>query len=216
MSRQWTFLDSHFRHSVSSVSTDWFDRPVMTGPHVRLEPLTEDHAEGLLEAGKDPGVWTWLSVRQPEGPGRGAGDGRQGAGRPDPPRVGQLDPATGEVAGTTSYYEIDPVHRAVYIGHTWIGARWQRTGLNTGSKLLMAGRAFDVLGAHRVGWHTDMLNTRSRAAIERLGATFEGALRAHRVRPDGTLRDTAVYSVTASEWPAVREGLTSRNYSDQA
>src|SRR4051812_31253256 len=123
----------------------------------------------------------------------------------------QLDPVTGEVAGTTSYYDIDPVHRAVCIGYTWIGARWQRSGLNTNAKLLLVGRAFEELGAHRVGWHTDMLNARSRAAITRLGATFEGSLRAHRVRPDGTLRDTAVSSVIAPEWPAVREGLTSRN-----
>jgi RimJ/RimL family protein N-acetyltransferase len=183
----------------------------MTGPHVRLEPLTEDHAAGLLEAGKDPAIWTWLSIRQPT-----TWDEARtmvAATLADPNRRAwvQLDPVTGEVAGTTSYYDIDPVHRAVYIGYTWIGARWQRTGLNTDAKLLLIGRAFDDLGAHRVGWHTDALNTRSRAAIERLGATFEGVLRHHRVRPDGTLRDTAVYSVTASEWPAVREGLTSRN-----
>jgi N-acetyltransferase len=193
------------------VTTDWFDRPVMTGPHVRLEPLTLDHAEGLLEAGKDPAIWTWLSVFQPTT----LDEAREFVTKAlaDPKRHAwvQVDPKTGEVAGTTSYYEIDPVHRAVYIGHTWIGARWQRTGLNTNSKLLLIGRAFDDLGAHRVGWHTDMLNARSRAAILRLGATFEGSLRAHRVRPDGTLRDTAVYSVTAPEWPAVREGLTSGN-----
>lgn len=193
------------------MSTDWYDRPVMTGPHVRLEPLTEDHAAGLHEAGEDPAIWTWLSILQPTTP--------EGARRmvaevlADPTRRAwaQVDPATGEVAGTTSYYDIDPVHRAVYIGYTWIGARWQRTALNTNAKLLLISRAFEVLGAHRVGWHTDALNARSRAAIERLGATFEGVLRAHRVRPDGTLRDTAVYSVTAPEWPAVREGLTSRN-----
>ncbi|HWO58417.1 MAG TPA: GNAT family protein [Umezawaea sp.] len=183
----------------------------MTGPHVRLEPLTEDHVEGLHEAGKDPAVWTWLGMTQPKTVDetwvmviKALTDLTR------LPWV-QIDPATGEVAGTTSYYEVDPVHRGVYIGHTWIGTRWQRTGLNTGSKLLMMGRAFDTLGAHRVGWHTDVLNARSRAAIERLGATFEGTLRAHRVRPDGTLRDTAVYSLTAPEWPAVRERLTSGN-----
>jgi len=199
------------RHSVSTVTTDWFDRPVMTGPHVRLEPLTEDHAEGLLAAGEDPAIWTWLSVPQPTTLDEMRAFVTKALADPNRRAWVQLDPRTGEVAGTTSYYEIDPVHRAVYIGHTWIGARWQRTGLNTNSKLLLIGRAFDDLGAHRVGWHTDMLNTRSRAAISRLGATFEGSLRAHRVRPDGTLRDTAVYSVTAPEWPAVREGLTSGN-----
>ncbi|MFD9735872.1 GNAT family N-acetyltransferase [Umezawaea sp. NPDC059074] len=183
----------------------------MTGPHVRLEPLTEDHAEGLLAAGKDPAIWTWLSVLQPTTLDEMRAFVTKALADPNRRAWVQLDPATGEVAGTTSYYEIDPVHRGVYIGHTWIGPRWQRTGLNTGAKLLLIGRAFDDLGAHRVGWHTDMLNARSRAAITRLGATFEGSLRAHRVRPDGTLRDTAVYSVTAPEWPAVREGLTSGN-----
>ena len=194
-----------------SVSTDWFDRPVMTGPHVRLEPLTEDHVEGLHEAGKDPAVWPWLGMVQPTTVDETRAMVAKALADPHRRAWAQVDPATGEVAGTTSYYEVDPVHRGVYIGHTWIGTRWQRTGLNTGSKLLMMGRAFDVLGAHRVGWHTDMLNAQSRTAIERLGATFEGTLRAHRVRPDGTLRDTAVYSVTAPEWPAVRKGLTSGN-----
>ncbi|MCS7484218.1 GNAT family N-acetyltransferase [Umezawaea endophytica] len=183
----------------------------MTGPHVRLEPLTEDHAEGLHEAGEDPAVWTWLGMVQPTTVDETRAMVVKALADPNRLPWVQIDPATGEVAGTTSYYDVDPVHRAVHIGHTWIGARWQRTGLNTNAKLLLMGRAFDVLGAHRVGWHTDVLNTRSRAAIERLGATYEGTLRAHRVRPDGTLRDTAAYSVTAPEWPAVREGLTSGN-----
>lgn len=193
------------------VSADWFDRPVMTGPHVRLEPLAEDHAGGLLAAGEDPGIWTWLSVVQPTSLDEARRMVTKALADPNRRAWAQIDPATGEVAGTTSYYEIDPTHRGVYIGHTWIGARWQRTGLNRNAKLLLIGRAFDVLGALRVGWHTDALNVRSRAAIERLGATFEGTLRHHRVRPDGTLRDTAVYSITAPEWPAAREGLTRRN-----
>jgi RimJ/RimL family protein N-acetyltransferase len=193
------------------VNIDWYDRPVLTGRHVRLEPLTEDHAAGLLEAGKYPAIWTWLGILQPTNPAGARAMVAKALADPNRRAWVQIDAGTGEVAGTTSYYEIDPVHRGVYIGHTWIGTRWQRTGLNTDAKLLLMGRAFDVLGAHRVGWHTDMLNAKSRAAITRLGGTFEGALRAHRVRPDGTLRDTAVYSVTAPEWPSVREVLTSRN-----
>ncbi|WP_245886072.1 GNAT family N-acetyltransferase [Umezawaea tangerina] len=193
------------------MTTDWFDRPVLTGPHVRLEPLTPEHAEGLFEAGKDPDIWTWLADLQPGTLAEARALVTKALADPNRRAWAQVDPATGEVAGTTSYYDVDPVHRAVYIGHTWIGPRWQRTGMNTNSKLLLVARAFDDLGALRVGWHTDMLNSRSRAAIERLGATFEGTLRAHRIRPDGTLRDTAVYSVTAPEWPSVRAGLTSRN-----
>jgi RimJ/RimL family protein N-acetyltransferase len=192
------------------VSDEWSERPVLVGRHVRLEPLTEQHAERLHEAGKDPAIWTWLSVRQPADL---AATRRYLAGAlamPGRLAFAQVDAVTGEVAGTTSYYEIDPKHGGLYIGHTWIGARWQRTALNTEAKLLLLTRAFEVLGAHRVGWHTDLSNERSQRAIERLGARREGVLRAHRIRPDGTLRDTVVYSVTAPEWPAVRDGLAQR------
>ncbi|RKT52122.1 GNAT family N-acetyltransferase [Saccharothrix australiensis] len=185
----------------------WYDRPTLVGEHVRLEPLTLDHAEGLLEAGKDPDVWTWLSVRQP----RTVAEARTMVERiladPDRRAWAQIDPRTGEVAGTTSYYEIDPVNRGLYIGYTWIGTRWQRTALNSNAKLLLLTRAFEDLGAHRVGWHTDGRNERSQRAIERLGATREGLLRVHRVRPDGSLRDTVVYSMTADEWPAAKAAL---------
>ncbi|SDD81848.1 Protein N-acetyltransferase, RimJ/RimL family [Actinokineospora iranica] len=178
----------------------------MAGRFVRLEPLTEAHVAGLYEAGKDPDVWTWLSAGRP----RALGDMRAQVADAiaDPVRFPfvQFD-ANGEIAGTTSYYEVDQRHRAVWIGHTWIGARWQRTALNTESKLLLMSRAFDEFGALRVGWHTDVRNERSRRAIERLGARQEGVLRAHRIRPDGTLRDTVCYSVIAPEWPAVRDRL---------
>ncbi|MFI9810585.1 GNAT family N-acetyltransferase [Saccharothrix variisporea] len=186
----------------------WYDRPTLTGEHVRLEPLGPHHAEGLLEAGKDPEIWRWLSVRQP----RSLQEAQDmvAAILDDPNRRAwaQIDPHTEEVAGTTSYYEIDPKHRGLYIGYTWIGARWQRTALNRNAKLLLLTRAFEDLGAHRVGWHTDARNERSQRAIERLGATREGVLRVHRVRPDGTLRDTVVYSMTAEEWPAAKARLS--------
>lgn len=193
------------------MTDDWYDRPVLSGRHVRLEPLTEAHAEGLLAAGKDPEIWRWLSVGQPTDLTQAQQMVANTLADPARRAWAQIDLATGEVAGTTSYYDIDPRHRAVYIGHTWIGSRWQRTGLNTDAKILLLTRAFETLGAHRVGWHTDLNNLQSQRAIERLGATREGVLRAHRVRPDGTLRDTVVYSVTAPEWPSVHSGLTSRN-----
>ncbi|XVS64785.1 GNAT family N-acetyltransferase [Actinosynnema sp. CA-299493] len=187
---------------------NWYDRPVLTGDHVRLEPLTPDHVEGLHEAGKDPDVWTWLSTTQPAT----VEDTRAYVERSlaDPTRLAwaQIDPRTNEVAGTTSYYEIDPANRGLYIGHTWIGARWQRTALNTNAKFLLLRHAFEDLGALRVGWHTDLRNERSQRAIERLGATREGVLRVHRIRPDGTLRDTVVYSMTSNEWPDLKAKLT--------
>ncbi|MEU5693514.1 GNAT family protein [Actinosynnema sp. NPDC020468] len=188
----------------------WYDRPVLEGPHVRLEPLQPRHAEGLFEACGDPAIWQWLSVARPATVEDMRVIVEDSIGTPNRLAWAQVDPATGEVAGTTSYYEIDPRHRGLYIGFTWIGARWQRTALNTNAKYLLLGHAFETLGAHRVGWHTDHRNDRSQKAIERLGATKEGVLRVHRVRPDGTLRDTVVYSMTAAEWPAVKERLEQR------
>jgi RimJ/RimL family protein N-acetyltransferase len=195
------------------MSSAWFDQPVLTGYHVRLEPLGPEHAEGLLEAGKDPEVWQWLNVRQPAGLAEARrmveDDLAAMTAGSRLPWV-QIDAVTGEVAGTTSYYEIEPAHRGLCIGHTWIGTRWQRTGLNTESKLLLLERAFDTLGAIRVGWHTHHRNERSQRAIERLGAVREGVLRSHRIRPDGSVRDTVCYSMIASEWPAARDRLRAR------
>ncbi|MGW0564251.1 GNAT family N-acetyltransferase [Streptomyces sp. NPDC003016] len=196
-----------------SSSSAWFERPTLTGRYVRLEPLTTGHAEGLFEALKDPAVWTWLSKKQPAGAAgmRKIVEGllaKQEKG--DSVALAQIDVATGEVAGSTSYYEIEPAHRGIAIGSTWLGSRFQRTGINTEAKLLLLGRAFDGLGARRVTWHTDHRNERSQRAIERLGARREGVLRGHRTRPDGTVRDTVVYSMLCDEWPPAREALTAR------
>ena len=100
--------------------------------------------------------------------------------------------------------------RTLAIGHTWLGRRWWRTGHNTESKLLLLTYAFDDLGAARVVWHTDIRNTRSQEAIARLGATREGVLRKHRIRRDGSWRDTVQYAMTDDDWPAVRDRLTAR------
>jgi RimJ/RimL family protein N-acetyltransferase len=114
---------------------------------------------------------------------------------------------TGQLVGTTSFYEIDPGRSAVAIGHTWLARPYWRTGLNTESKLLMLRHAFETLQAERVVWHTDIRNLRSQAAIERLGATREGVLRHHRRRPDGSLRDTVQYSMVRQEWADARARL---------
>ena len=118
--------------------------------------------------------------------------------------------ATGELVGTTSFYEIQPSVRALAIGHTWVARPYWRTFVNTASKLIMLGRAFDGLGAERVVWHTDIRNTRSQAAIARLGAVREGVLRHHRIRRDGSWRDTVQFSLLRAEWPETRRRLRSR------
>jgi RimJ/RimL family protein N-acetyltransferase len=182
------------------VTDEWNLHPILPGEHVRLEPLTEEHAEGLSKAGADPDIWTWMTLRQPRDLTAMHDVVRDTLADGSRLAWAQIDTRTGEVAGTTSYYKIDPHHRIVSIGYTWIGRSWQRTALNTEAKFLLLRRAFDVLGAFRVSWETDVHNEPSQKAIERIGPKREGVLRAHRIRPDGTLRDTVVYSLTAPEW----------------
>ena len=118
--------------------------------------------------------------------------------------------ATGELVGSTSYYDIDPSLRTLAIGHTWVARRHWRTFVNTASKMIMLERAFDVLGAERVVWHTDIRNLRSQAAIARLGGVREGVLRHHRIRRDGSWRDTVQFSMLSAEWPDARRRLEAR------
>lgn len=191
--------------------------PVLRGRLMRLEPLTIEHAPGYLAAagtGEDAHeVFRWLS----EPPPKSLDDARAAvaaalAARARGERLAyaQVDAATGEVAGTSSYYDIGPAVRTIAIGYTWLGKRWWRTGHNTESKLLMLSHAFETLGAARVVWHTDVNNERSQAAIERLGATREGELRKHRIRRDGSWRTTVQYSMTDDDWPAARHYLSQR------
>ena len=190
--------------------SDWNTQPTLAGPHVRLEPLTAEHAKGLFEAGADPGIWAWLSARQPGDLEAMERFVEQALADPDRRPFAQIDTASGRVAGTTSYYQVVEKHRILSIGHTWIGAEWQRTALNTEAKLLLLTYAFETLDAQRVSWETDIRNLRSQRAIERLGALREGVLRAHRIRPDGSSRDTVTYSMLAPEWPAAKARLNER------
>lgn len=182
---------------------------------IRLEPLAVEHADGYLDAVADDGdeVFRWLTVYPP----KSADDARDqilsalGArARGERLAYAQIDAVTGQFAGTTSYYEVNPEVRAIGIGYTWLGRQWWRTGHNTESKLLMMSHAFDTLGAARVFWHTDIYNERSQAAIARLGATREGVVRKHRIRRDGSWRDSVQYSMTDDEWPAEKARLTER------
>ncbi|MFY1690882.1 bifunctional pyridoxamine 5'-phosphate oxidase family protein/GNAT family N-acetyltransferase [Plantactinospora sp. WMMB782] len=191
----------------------WHTPAPMQGSHVRLAPLAESHVDALYAASRDPEVWPHLSAAQPADPAGMAGIVRTALDahwRGERVPWVQLDATTGEVVGTTSYYEIDPEHRRVAIGHTWLGRRWWRTGVNTEAKLLLLARAFDELGAERVVWHTDIRNERSQRAIERLGATREAVLRRHRIRPDGSWRDTVQYVMLADEWPKAQVRLRER------
>ena len=116
----------------------------------------------------------------------------------------------GRAVGMTTFCSIDPPNRHVEIGYTWLAPRVQRTAVNTAAKLLLLGHAFDACDAIAVEFRTHWHNRQSRAAIERLGAKQDGVLRNARLGPDGTLRDTVVYSILPHEWPAVRLGLQTR------
>jgi RimJ/RimL family protein N-acetyltransferase len=201
---------------------DWFALPVLAGRLVRLEPLGPEHARGYLAAagtGVDAeDVFRWVTtVGSTTGAPRTLDDAKADiaaalAARARGERLAyaQLDAVSGEVIGTSSFYDVGPALRTIAIGHTWLGKRWWRTGHNTESKLLMLTHAFETLGAARVVWHTDIHNERSQAAIARLGATREGELRKHKIRRDGSWRTTVQYSMTDDDWPAARELLTTR------
>jgi RimJ/RimL family protein N-acetyltransferase len=184
----------------------------LTGTHATLVPLTQDHAEDLKEASADGELhklW-YTSVPSPEGVPAEI-DRRlklQAEGSMLPFAV--LQPATGKAVGMTTYMNIDPVYKRVEIGSTWYRKAVQRTPLNTECKLMLLGHAFETLGCIAVEFRTHFMNRQSRAAIERLGAKLDGVLRSHQRTADGSLRDTAVYSIIACEWPTVKINLQHR------
>ncbi|MHA3701358.1 GNAT family N-acetyltransferase [Jatrophihabitans sp. YIM 134969] len=188
------------------------DPVTLVGALVRLDPLTPDDVDDLSAAAADGELWNlgYTSVPRPEEMAATV------AARLDRQREGALVPwvarrvDTGAVIGMTNFWAVDEANRRVEIGGTWNAASAQRSGTNTESKLLLLTHAFDTLDCIAVEFRTHVLNRRSRAAIERLGARLDGILRHHQVSPDGTLRDTVVYSITAPDWPAIRNELTRR------
>lgn len=182
---------------------------VLTGRHVQLVPLTLDHLDGLTAAVGDGNLHQlWYTTVPAPNDMRSEILRRlamHAAGAMLPFTV--LD-AGGRIAGMTTYMNIDLTNRRVEIGSTWYAARVQRTALNTEAKLLLLTHAFERLACIAVELRTHALNQQSRRAIERLGAKLDGILRAHALAKNGTLRDTAVYSITAPEWPAVKSHLT--------
>jgi N-acetyltransferase len=183
----------------------------LAGRHVRLEPLTADHAADLFAVlSADPSVWRWWRVPPPDDlagmQALLAADLKEQAGGSRIVFV-QAEARTGRVVGSTSYLNISRPDRGLEIGSTWLGKPWQRTGINTEAKYLLLRHAFEELGAVRVQLKTDARNVQSQAAIERLGAVREGVLRKHMLVRDGHLRDSVMYSVTDDEWPAVKARL---------
>jgi RimJ/RimL family protein N-acetyltransferase len=180
----------------------------LAGTHATLAPLSSDHAHALSEAARDGELWRlwYTTVPAPEDMAREI-DRRLAlfsTGSMLPFTV--LD-STGTPVGMTTFMNVDPLNHRVEIGSTWYAARVQRTALNTECKLLLLTHAFEHLQCIAVELRTHILNTQSRRAIERIGAKLDGILRNHVRMPNGTLRDTVVYSIIESEWPTIRAHL---------
>jgi RimJ/RimL family protein N-acetyltransferase len=181
----------------------------LAGPHVRLEPLSHAHHDDLVEAVQDGRLWElWYTpIASPDTMAQDIERrlGLQAKGTMLPFAV--LDPHSGRAIGMTTYLNIEAEHRRLEIGATWYRKSHQRTPLNTDAKRLLLQHAFESLGAIAVELRTSCYNFQSRKAIERIGAKLDGVLRAHRMGPEGRIRDTYVYSVIAQEWPSVKTHL---------
>jgi len=187
----------------------WIEPVTLRGRHATLEPLAREHHEGIRRAASDGELWRlwYTSVPSPE---KTAGWFDIAFDMRD--RLGALpfavrDNATGDVVGSTRYFNVDAPNRRLEIGHTWYSRRAQRTAINTECKLLLLTHAFETLGSIAVEFRTHWFNQASRAAIARLGARQDGVLRNHQLMPDGSRRDTVVFSIIDAEWPAVKRHL---------
>ncbi|HBN52646.1 MAG TPA: GNAT family N-acetyltransferase [Stenotrophomonas sp.] len=193
-----------------TVNTRWSAVPELRGAHVALEPLRQEHVPALRQAlgeGELSRLW-YANV-----PALDAVE-RYVAAALDAQARGEALPfvvrdAAGEVVGCTRYYALDAGVPRLSIGYTWYHRRVQRTGLNTEAKLLLLRHAFEAMGCIAIGFETSWFNHASRAAIARLGAKQDGVLRNHKRHADGTPRDTVVFSILDSEWPAIRSHLQS-------
>lgn len=194
-----TYTDTHPFH---------LEPLTLEGRRLRLEPLSAAHLDELT-ALVDPEIWRWYTIRvESEAQFRAFMESiltDQSLGKTLAFAI--RDKATGELVGSSRYMNLDPANRRLEIGSTWYAPKWQRTFVNTESKYLMLAHSFEVLSCIGVQFQTDVLNERSRRAIERLGAKLDGILRAQRIRFDGRVRDSAFYSITAAEWPDVRGRL---------
>ena len=185
---------------------------VLEGHGVRLEPLTREHHDGLVAAAGDGELWTLWFTSVPA-PGEtqayvAAALAGQDAGHMLPWAVRELD--TGAIVGSTRYHDIVTTVDRVEIGYTWYARRCQKSHVNTACKLLLLGHAFDKLGCAVVGFRTDNFNFASQAAIAALGAQQDGVIRHHQSRRDGTVRDTVMFSILATEWRDVKRHLELR------
>jgi RimJ/RimL family protein N-acetyltransferase len=186
----------------------WLEPVTLRGEYAHLEPLSHDHRDQLVEAVKDGELWNlwYTSVPSPEVMGKEI-DRRLGLQKAGVMLPFTVFDAEGNIAGMTTYMNVDAANRRVEIGSTWYAKRVQRSAVNTQCKLLLLTHAFEKLDCIAVEFRTHFFNHQSRRGIERLGAKLDGILRSHQIAPNGTLRDTVVYSIIAAEWPTVKTHL---------
>jgi len=184
----------------------------LEGRHVRLVPMRAEHAAALALVCAEPAMWTYMPLDGSTETGMAAivraavAASERGLELP----FTTLEQGTGRAVGGSRYLNIDRLNHRLEIGYSFVAPPWQRSAVNSEAKLLMLGHAFEHLRANRVELKTDALNVQSRTAILGLGATFEGIFRNHVITRHGRLRDSAYYSITVQEWPAVRAGLEAR------
>jgi RimJ/RimL family protein N-acetyltransferase len=190
-------------------SQTWVGPVTLEGRRVRLEPLRREHLDDLREVAFDAPIWRWTIMGEQDDAGlvrwvdTALTNAEAGVEQP----FATIDTATGRAIGSTRFLSIVPEHRRLEIGWTWVGTAFQRTGMNREAKLLQLTHVFESLGANRVEFKTHARNEPSRNALAGIGATFEGVFRGHMIMPDGSLRDSAYFSVIAPEWPIVKARL---------
>jgi RimJ/RimL family protein N-acetyltransferase len=190
-----------------------FIEPVtLEGDHVRLLPLDRKHHDALVEAACDGELWKLWYTSVPDAARTSAyiDTALEMRERLEAMPFVIERKSDNKIVGSTRYFNVDSLNRRLEIGHTWYAKTAQRTALNTEAKLVLLSHAFDKLDCIAVEFRTHWMNHASRAAIARLGAKQDGVLRNHAIGIDGTLRDTVVFSITASEWPTIRYGLAAR------
>ncbi|MEP7183291.1 MAG: GNAT family protein [Betaproteobacteria bacterium] len=184
----------------------------LRGRHVMLEPLARGHEAGVKAAAADGELWTlwYTSVPTPERTAAWIDAALEMRDKQSAMPFVIREAATGDIVGSTRYFNVDAANRRLEIGHTWHAKRVQRTAINTEAKLLLLTHAFEALDCIAVEFRTHFFNFASREAIARLGAKQDGILRNHQRLPDGSLRDTVVFSIVAAEWPAAKRNLVWR------
>jgi RimJ/RimL family protein N-acetyltransferase len=188
----------------------WPEPIPLHGAHASLVSLSRDHASDLDEALRDGELWRlWYTfVPTPEKLIEFIDKRLADQSKGMLTAFAVIDKVSGRAVGMTNYLNVEPEHRRVEIGGTWYRRSVQRSPVNTECKLMLLGHAFEALGCIAVEFRTHFFNHQSRRGIERLGAKLDGVLRSHQIAPNGSLRDTCVYSIIASEWPAVKAHLS--------